>query len=106
MATTQEREGRVLQVGEELKGICCGWLNVGHGYGFIRVEGVTKDLFVPSRNLRDATFLQRGDCVSFEVRMGRDGRLMADLVERVGHGRQVAGAPRAAGAPVVGSPNG
>jgi cold shock CspA family protein len=78
------RASRTLQVGEDHEGTCSAWFDHGRGYGFIQVAGVAQELFVPSRNLSNAEALQRGDRVRFEVRMGSDGKLMADGVELQG----------------------
>lgn len=69
-----------MKVGDELNGKCSGWVNVGRGYGFISVDGFPKDIFVPARNLINAIELVFGDEVAFEVRLGYDGKLMADHV--------------------------
>ena len=74
---------RELQVGDEVEGRCSGWFNVRRGHGFISVDGVKKDIFVPARNLLNAASLEVGETVTFEVRMGYDGRLMADNVELI-----------------------
>jgi len=68
-------------VGDELEGTCSGWYGVGRGYGFIASRGIDKDIFVPARNLLNAMNLEVGDRVRFEVRLGTDGKLMADHVE-------------------------
>lgn len=75
--------GRELQVGDEVKGRCSGWFDKGRGYGFITVDGARKDVFVPARNLINAASLEVGDSVTMEIRMGYDGKLMADNVELV-----------------------
>jgi cold shock CspA family protein len=77
---------RELQVGDEVEGRCSGWFNVGRGHGFISVDGIRKDIFVPARNLLNAASLEVGDTVTLEVRMGYDGKLMADNVGLVSLG--------------------
>jgi len=71
---------RKLQVGDEVEGRCSGWFCAGRGYGFVSVDGVKKDIFVLARNLLNAASLEVGETVAFEVRMGHDGKLMADNV--------------------------
>jgi cold shock CspA family protein len=78
MAAMTERR---LQVGDVLEGEVCGWFTKGRGYGFARVEGVSRDIFLPSANLLDATALDRGERVRFELRMDRDGRWFGDHIE-------------------------
>lgn len=83
MSVTQATE-RELNIGDEVQGICSAWFDEGRGYGFIRVTGVAKDVFVPARNLVDSISLHVGQRVSFEVRLDREGRLFADGVAIVG----------------------
>lgn len=68
---------RELVIGDEYEGIVSGWINQGHGYGFIHVEGAPRDVFVSARDLENATDLRRGDRVRFAVRMNESGRLQA-----------------------------
>lgn len=78
-----ETVGRELKVGDIVVGECVAWSADGRGYGFIRVQHVKRNLFAPARNLLASAFLEPGDVVRCEVRMGYDGRLMADQVELV-----------------------
>lgn len=54
------------------------------GFGFIKVEGMEKDLFFHSKELVDAEFdsLEQGDRVQFEVEEGPKG-LFASRVKKV-----------------------
>jgi cold shock CspA family protein len=79
-----EERARKLQVGDVVVGECVTWVSTGRGYGFIRVPGVKRDTFAPARNILASTYLERGNKVRFEVRMGYDGRLMAEHIELIG----------------------
>lgn len=48
------------------KGVVKRWLPV-RGYGFIRPEGETKDLYVHHSDLYNVTYLREGEKVEFEV---------------------------------------
>ncbi|MDP2318239.1 MAG: cold shock domain-containing protein [Acidobacteriota bacterium] len=82
---TEIADGKVsaLEIGAHYTGTCRAWFDRGRGYGFVRVDGVREELFVPARNIVNAAGLDRGDRVRFDVRMGYDGKLMADNVELV-----------------------
>ncbi len=70
-----------LRIGDDGIGVCCAWFDRGRGWGFIKVDGAERELFVPARNITNADGLRRGDRVRFEVRLGYDGKHMADNVE-------------------------
>ncbi|MFB0502556.1 MAG: cold-shock protein [Candidatus Bathyarchaeia archaeon] len=48
------------------KGVVKRWLAV-RGYGFIRPEGETEDVFVHNSDLNNVTYLREGEKVEFEV---------------------------------------
>ncbi len=48
------------------KGVVKRWLAV-RGYGFIRPEGETKDVYVHHSDLYNVTYLREGERVEFEV---------------------------------------
>ena len=48
------------------KGVVKRWLAV-RGYGFIRPEGETKDVYVHRSDLYNVTYLREGESVEFEV---------------------------------------
>lgn len=65
-----------LEIGETYRGHCIKWIPQGH-YGFLRVEGVARDIFTHGRNVLNAGSLERGDDVRFEIALDRQGRLHA-----------------------------
>lgn len=48
------------------EGVVKRWLS-GKGYGFIRPEGESEDVFVHHSDLRNRTYLREGEKVEFEV---------------------------------------
>lgn len=48
------------------KGVVKRWLAV-RGYGFIRPEGESKDVYVHRSDLYNVTYLREGESVEFEV---------------------------------------
>jgi CspA family cold shock protein len=48
------------------KGVVRRWLPV-RGYGFIRPDGETKDVYVHRSDLNNVTYLREGEKVEFEV---------------------------------------
>jgi len=48
------------------KGVVKRWLPV-RGYGFIRPDGETKDVYVHHSDLNNVTYLREGEKVEFEV---------------------------------------
>ncbi len=52
------------------------WFNSTKGYGFVEVEGRSKDVFVHISAVERSglTGLQDGQAVNFEIESGRDGR--------------------------------
>ena len=68
---------RELYVGDEVHGRCSAWIPRGCGFGFLHVDGVSKDVFVSAADLIALPDLRRGERVQFEVRMDDRGRLKA-----------------------------
>jgi CspA family cold shock protein len=62
------------------------WFNQTKGFGFIRPDGGTKDVFVHISAVGRAGLqtLAEGQKVSFEIQRGRDGRESAENISIVG----------------------
>ncbi|RED43780.1 cold-shock protein [Aestuariispira insulae] len=56
------------------------WFNANKGFGFIQPEDGTKDAFVHISAVERAGLarLEEGQCLSFELVSGRDGKMSAD----------------------------
>ncbi|MCC7177061.1 MAG: hypothetical protein IT177_01605 [Acidobacteria bacterium] len=75
--------GSDYQLGEQLVGRCVFWrADDRQNFGFVRVPGRTKDLFVAGRNC-EAGALEPGELVRLEVGVDRKGRPEGIYVERV-----------------------
>jgi CspA family cold shock protein len=55
------------------------WFNINKGFGFIRPEGGSQDIFVHISDLESAGLrsLDDGQEVTFDIEAGRDGRQSA-----------------------------
>ena len=62
------------------------WFNQTKGFGFIRPDGGTKDVFVHISAVGRAGLQTwaEGQTVSFEIQRGRDGRESAENISIVG----------------------
>lgn len=62
------------------------WFNNKKGYGFVRQDGITEDIFVhfSSIAMKGYKTLREGEVVEYDLAKGNDGKLQAENLVVVG----------------------
>lgn len=69
------------QIGDVVEGVVVHWRD-GAGYGFLRVRGMTNDVFIPAQRLVDQAYTPRpGDWLRCALLADRRGRFFGASIE-------------------------